>query len=115
MAKLVGSALEGNVAAAVDILHSDTAATTATLTNVASSASSVTLKALNANRLMLTIDNDSTVALFVKFGATSSATSYTVKMEAGDYFEMPHPVYTGVVDGIWASAAGDARVTEITA
>ncbi len=83
----------------------------ATLANVASSASSVTLFAASGTTKGRTIFNDSTAVLYVKFGATASATSYTVQLAAGDYYEFPVPVYSGVVDGIWASANGNARVT----
>jgi len=84
---------------------------TATLANVASSASSVTLFAASASVKARTIYNDSTAVLYVKFGATASATSYTVQLAAGDYYEFPQPCYGGVVDGIWAAANGNARVT----
>lgn len=94
---------------------SSSAATTATLTNVNDTASSTTLKAAAAGRKGLIIHNDSTSALFVKYGATASASSYTVKIAADGYWEMPQPIYTGVVDGIWASdASGAARITELT-
>lgn len=89
-------------------------ATAASLTNVASSATNVTLKAANASRRGLTIFNDSEAVLYVKFGATASASSFTVKIAAGGYYEMPLPIYVGIVDGIWASANGNARVTELT-
>jgi len=86
---------------------------TATLTNVASSATSVTLLALNVARLGATIMNDSTKVLFVKFGTTASATSYTVQLAGKQYLEVPFG-YTGRIDGIWVSANGDARMTELT-
>ena len=84
---------------------------TATLANVASSASSVTLFAAAGAVRARAIYNDSTAVLYVKFGATASATSYTVQMAAGDYYEFPQPCYGGVVTGIWATANGNARVT----
>jgi hypothetical protein len=84
----------------------------ATLTNVASSTSSVTLFAATGHTKGRTIYNDSTAVLYVKYGATASTTSYTVQLPAGAYYEFPQPVYCGVVDGIWASANGAARVTE---
>lgn len=84
---------------------------TATLANVASSASSVTLFAAAGSTRARTIYNDSTAVLYVKFGTTASATSYTVQLAAGDYYEFPQPCYGGRVDGIWASANGNARVT----
>lgn len=89
-------------------------ATTSVLANVAGSASSVTLLASNAARLAATIDNDSTAILYAKFGVTASTSSFTVKVPAGAYYEVPGN-YTGIIDGIWASATGSARVTELTA
>lgn len=86
---------------------------TATLANVAGSASSVTLIASNANRRGATIQNDSTAILYVKFGSSASSTSYTVKMTADSYYEVPFG-YTGIITGIWVSATGSARVTEMT-
>ena len=87
---------------------------TATLANVAASATNVTLRASNTGRMGLTIFNDSTASLYIKFGATASATSFTVFVGPGAYYELPNPVYTGIVDGIWTAAAGNARVTEMT-
>lgn len=84
----------------------------ATLANVAGSATSVTLLASNAAARSRIIHNDSTAALYLKFGATASTTSYTVRLDADAYYEFPAPLYTGVVDGIWASATGSARTTE---
>lgn len=86
---------------------------TGTSSNVSGSASSTTLLASNAARKGATIFNDSTAILYVKFGATASVSSFGVKMIAGAYFEMPFS-YTGIIDGIWASATGAARVTEFT-
>jgi hypothetical protein len=109
-----GSANIGDVDIASSVvLTTKQAASTGTLSNVASSASSVTLLASNANRLGATIHNDSIEIMYVKFGTTASATSYTVKMVADAYYEVPFG-YTGRIDGIWASADGNARVTELT-
>lgn len=90
---------------------------TATLSNVATNVANVTLLALNAARLGAMVFNDSISDLWLKFGITASATSFTVKILAGGYFEFPSPIYTGGVDGIWsaADATGAARLTEITA
>ena len=91
-------------------------ATTATLANVSASLSNVTLLASNANRKGAMVFNDSaTASLFLKFGATASSTSFTVKLAPGGYFEAPVPViYTGIIDGIWDIASGSARVTEVS-
>lgn len=86
-----------------------------TLANVASSVTNVTLKASNAARRGLVVVNDSASAtLYLKFGATASATSFTYSLAPGANWTMPTPVYTGIVDGIWSAAVGSARVTELT-
>lgn len=90
---------------------STTPSQSATLANVASSASSVTLFAASGTTKARTIYNDSSAILYVKFGATASTTSYTVQLAAGAFYEFPQPCYAGLVDGIWASANGFARVT----
>lgn len=90
------------------------AAATATLTNVASSATNVTCLASNASRLGVNLYNDSTQVVYLKFGTTASATSYTLQMSAGAYWSMSGLIYTGRIDCIWASANGNARVTELT-
>lgn len=87
---------------------------TATSSNVGSSATNVTLLASNANRLGATVYNDSTQILYLKLGATASATSHTLQMAAASYYEVPF-WYTGNIDGIWASANGSARLVEVTA
>jgi hypothetical protein len=88
-------------------------AQTATLANVAGSATSVTLLAANNNRKGAQIYNDSTAVLYVKFGSTASTTSFTVLMVASAYYEVPAG-YVGIITGVWASATGSARVTEET-
>ena len=87
---------------------------TGTQSSVASSASNVTLLAANAARKGASIFNDSTTNLFVKFGATASTTSFAVKMIPFSYFELEFPCYTGIIDGIWDTANGSARVNEMT-
>lgn len=116
-----GSAAIGKLAAnsGVDIGDVDVTslprAATATLTNVSDTATSTTVLAANANRLGATVHNDSTASLYLKFGATASATSFTIKIEPDGYYEVPFG-YTGIIDGIWtADASGAARVTELTA
>ena len=84
----------------------------ATLANVTSSATSVTVFAANGAARARAVYNDSTAVLYLKFGATASTTSHTVQLASGDYYEFPQPVYGGLVDGIWAAANGAARTTE---
>lgn len=86
---------------------------TATLSNVVSSATNVTLLTANDNRIGATIYNDSTQSIYVKFGTTASNSSFTVLLATNTYYEVPAG-YTGRIDGIWVSANGNARVTELT-
>lgn len=104
----------GNTANTTAWLVKEAVATAAALTNVASSATNVTLLASNASRRRAMIFNDSTKNLYVKFGTTASTTSFTILMQNQSYYEVPEPVYTGQIDGIWSAANGAARVTEIT-
>jgi len=88
---------------------------TSSVTSVAASTSSVTLIASNTARRGATVYNDSATAnLYIKLGATASTTSFTAKVGPDSYFELPQAVYTGVVDGIWDAAVGNARITELT-
>lgn len=85
----------------------------ATLANVAGSASSVTIFAANGGARGRAVYNDSTAVLYLKFGsAAATTTSYTVQLAAGAYYEFPQPLYGGACTGIWASANGAARTTE---
>lgn len=90
-----------------------TAADNATVARVSSSASSVALKALSSGRRSLTVFNESTQVLYLKYGGVSaSTTDYTVQIGAGGFYEAPQPVFRGPVWGVWASANGAAQVTE---
>lgn len=84
---------------------------TAATANVSASASSVTLLTANADRVLAVVVNDSTADLYVKFGTTASTTSYSYLLGPADTLEVTR--YTGRIDGIWSSAAGSARVTEV--
>lgn len=107
--KVDGSAVTQPISSTLDT------ASTSSVTSVASSATSVSILALTAGRKGAYFYNDSTQVLYLKFGGTASSSSYTVQIGAGGFFEMPSkPVYTGAIDGIWASANGNLRITELT-
>lgn len=85
----------------------------ANVTSVASSATSVTIFAANGAATKRMIYNDSTAALYLRFGSGAASTStFTVTLATNTMYEFPQPTYCGVVTGIWASANGNARVTE---
>ena len=83
------------------------------LTLIDSVNTNTTLLASNANRVGVTIFNDSTASLYVRFGSTASTSDFHVLLAPGGYFEMPFR-YTGRIDGIWSAANGKARVGEFT-
>jgi hypothetical protein len=91
-------------------------AATGTKSNVASSASSVTILASNTSRKGAMIYNDSTQILYLDLsGGTASSTSYSVQIPAQGFFELPPTmIYNGAITGIWAAANGNARVTEFS-
>ena len=114
-ASIIGGVLQTGTTGGNATTVAPVSITTATLSNVASSATSVTVLAANAARLGAVIFNDSTAVLRLKFGATASATSFTQKLNPGDTYTIDSlQLYKGVLDGIWESANGFARVTELT-
>jgi hypothetical protein len=84
-------------------------------TSVTASTTSEVLSAAATNRQGLFVVNaDPASNLYLTYGATSSATLYTVKLVPGAYWEMPAPFYPGVVSGIWdGTPTGHAMVTEV--
>jgi hypothetical protein len=86
---------------------------TSSVTQIESSDTSVQLLASNAGRRGAYFFNDSTSIAYLKLGTTAATNSYTVKMAAGSYYELPYPCYTGRIDCIWASANGVMALTEI--
>lgn len=89
-------------------------ATAAANSSVAGSAASVTILASNANRRGATVYNDSTAILYLNLdNSVASTTNYTAQLVAGAYYEVPFG-YTGEIRGIWASATGNARITEFS-
>jgi hypothetical protein len=123
---VVGAGVAGTQAGGVLTVQGDPAGTpipvaateqkagSSAVTQVASSIVTGTILAANANRLGATIMNDSTKTLFLKLAAgPASATSYSAKLLAGAYYEVPAS-YTGIITGLWAAANGFAYVTELT-
>lgn len=115
--KVDGSAVTQPVSVAATLTTASVGPATGTITSVASSATDVTVLASNASRKSAAVYNDSTQILYLALSnTTSSATVYTTQIAAGGYYELPvgrDGVYTGVLKGIWASANGNARVTEL--
>lgn len=87
----------------------------ATVSSVSASTSAVTLFAATggADIVGRMVFNDSTADLYLKYGAAASSTSVTVKIPAGGYWEAPPPAFDGLITGVWSSATGSARLTEV--
>ena len=103
-----------NIEVAINELLRGSFSSTADVDSLTSSASSQTLRSANADRRGLIIFNNSTAILYVKFGATASASDFTFRLVPQGVFEMQSPVYTGLIDVIHASANGTVLHTELT-
>ena len=72
-----------------------------------------TIMTASTARLGGQIFNEGAGNLHITLGtATTSTSSYTVRLSSGDYYEIPSN-YTGLVGGIFATA-GTARVTQVS-
>jgi hypothetical protein len=72
-----------------------------------------TIATASTGRLGCQIFSEGPGTLHVTLGtATTSTSSYTVRLASGDYYEVPAN-YTGLIGGIFATA-GTARVTEVS-
>lgn len=87
----------------------------ATLTTVASSATSVGILAANPARRGASIVNASTAILYLSLTSANNdattTTDHSVQLPTLAYYEVPFG-YTGPIRGIWASANGSANITE---
>ena len=89
--------------------------TTAEITFLASSATTVMLLQANGARHGLIVVNTDANDLWLKYGTTAGTASggWTVKIGSGTTWEMPQPIYSGRIDGIWTAAGvGIAEMTE---
>ena len=72
-----------------------------------------TIATASTGRLGCTIFNSGPGNLHVLLGtATASTSAFTVRLSAGDYYEVPFN-YTGLIGGIFATA-GTAEVTQLS-
>jgi hypothetical protein len=90
------------------------AVSTATVSSLASAATSAQLLASNTSRKGLILYNSDANTAYVKYGTTASATDFTVPIAPSGYWEMPQPIYTGRIDAIWAAdGSGSLFYTEL--
>lgn len=87
---------------------------TATLTNVSAAAADTALLSANPDRRRVILVNDSSSVLYILYGSgTASATNYTWRLDGYQTLEL-YDGYLGALKGIWVSATGAARITELT-
>lgn len=101
-------------ASPIPVTNANDNAGTAVLTSVAASITSVSLLASNTARKSFSLYNDSSSVLYVAYAATASNSAYTVKVQP-QAFHVPDKNYTGAISGIWVTAAGAAKMTELSA
>lgn len=86
-----------------------------TQSEVNASTSNQLLKASNSNRTGLQIHNNGTANLYINLGTVAATDNYTDRpIEANAYWEMPFPIFTGNIYGIWDAANGYATITEFS-
>ena len=85
----------------------------AALTPVPASVTSVSLLAARPGRRGAIVVNDGNATLCLAYAATASLTAYTYKLPPNATFEMPLPIYSGAISGIWNGALGSAVITEL--
>lgn len=106
-------ALKTDAAGQLLVVASSEIFSSAVVSSVASSLTSVPLLAANPNRKRVIISNASTQLLYIKLGSGASATSFTVRLATFAYWEIPF-TYTGDIEGAWAVVNGSALITEMT-
>lgn len=91
---------------------------TCVTSNVPATTAAVALVSSFANRRTLSIWNEGTGTLIIKYGSAPTSTSLKCKILPQGYWEMPAGEYTGDVYGFWtndplgAAPAGRANITE---
>jgi hypothetical protein len=84
-----------------------------TVTSEAASASAVILLAANANRVEASITNDSTAVLYILCGSqTPTSSLWTFRLNPYDQVIIDST--PEIIKGIWDSATGSAKVTEVS-
>lgn len=86
---------------------------TPTTTSVASSATSVTILASNANRRGVCVNNVSTATLYLSFSGTATTANSFLAMAPNSFLILDQQlIASNAITGIWSAANGTAQVTE---
>jgi hypothetical protein len=93
----------------------DKRAATSTVTAIPAAVSNTQIVAASASRLGVMIYNDSTAAMYLRYGSgTPSASDYSTQLQPGALLIVPDRSSRLEMRAIWAAANGNARVTEVS-
>lgn len=67
---------------------------------------SVLLFTTNTNRRGLLVNNRTVTGVYLKYGTAALPNSYDVWIPSGGYWEMPQPIFTGIVHIAFATSSG---------
>ena len=88
--------------------------TIGTTTSVALSVVVATILASNAARLGAILWNDGAANAYVRLAAGATTALFTVRLANKSEWELPFPVYTGIITGITSAGAATMLATELT-
>lgn len=61
----------------------------------------------------LTFYNDSTNYLYLRCNVAPTLSTFQVRIEPFQYYELPAPIWPGIIYGLWSGTNGAVRVTEL--
>lgn len=76
--------------------------TSAVPLTLTSSTTSATLAAGNGARRGMLLNNTDEYDVYINYDDPASLTAFAVRIPSGGYWEMPKPIYVGLVSAIWA-------------
>lgn len=85
----------------------------AALSAIPASITSVPVVVANPNRQGLILYNNSNSICVIAYAAVASESLFTELLEPGSTYNMDAPIYKGIVSAIWESANGFLQVTEL--
>lgn len=97
----------------VDQIGSCACHSNADTSSVTASVTTVTLLLSYTDRKGAIFWNDSTSTAYIKFGAGASTTDFTWKIASQSGYELPTPVYIGLITAVWDAANGTMFITEL--
>lgn len=85
--------------------------TGAVVSSITASTNSQVLLYQNEGSRKILFCNDSTGAMFLKFGPGASRADFSVKILSGNNYETPLPIHSGAYTCTWDAAAGSVKIT----